>query len=97
MQTIEIKGAIYAYRSAIDDSLMFIFAESELGHGWFRVCDHKIVAELPAGFDPRAAEVAGLEREREKVRAEMTMRITEINERIQSLLAIEHRPSEVAA
>lgn len=98
MQTIEIKGAIYAYRMHFGDSLIFMFHTSDIGlDGWFHVCDHTIVSELPAQFDARAAEVAALEHERDKVRAEMTKRITEINERIQSLLAIEHQPSEVLA
>ncbi|MEZ7780496.1 hypothetical protein O4A46_01655 [Cupriavidus gilardii] len=97
MQTIEIKGAIYAYRSYEGAPLSFSFFNFEPGSGWLHVRDHTIVTPLPDDFDPRASEVRALERERDEIRAEMTMRITEINERIQSLLAIEHRPSEVAA
>lgn len=51
---------------------------------------------MPDGFDPRSGIVANLEREKAEVTAKFQALITEINGRIQSLLAIENKPSEVA-
>lgn len=60
------------------------------------MCDHSFEVEVPDGFDPRSGIVANLEREKAEVTAKFQARITEINGRIQSLLAIENKPSEVA-
>lgn len=51
--------------------------------------------DVPDDFDPAAAQVALLEAEKQKARAEFQARITEIDRQIQSLLAIEHvEPSQ---
>ncbi|MBS6362126.1 hypothetical protein [Burkholderia sp.] len=63
---------------------------------YVKVCDHSFEVEVPDGFDPRSGIVANLEREKAEVTAKFQARITEINGRIQSLLAIENKPSEVA-
>lgn len=96
MQTIEIKGQIYARRNW-QDQLEFGFYDFDIGSDWFPVCDHKIVTEIPAGFDPRLAQVAALQAQLEKLRAEFTKRVTEINEQIQSITAIEYTPAQEAA
>ncbi|WP_454751639.1 hypothetical protein [Cupriavidus necator] len=55
-----------------------------------------ITAELPDDkIDYRAARISALEKEREKIRADMGKRITEIAEEISKLQAIEHT-AEVA-
>lgn len=87
MQTIEIKGHIYGYRQW-DDKLQFSFSEYDMGGSWFKVREHRIVTEVPAGFDPRLAQVAALQEQLEKLRAEFGKRVTEINEQIQSLQAL---------
>lgn len=96
MQTIEISGHIYGKRNW-NDELEFTFFDFEPNGDWFPVCEHKIATETPAGFDPTLAQIAALEGQREKLRAEFTKRLTEINERIQSLQAIEYSPAQEAA
>jgi hypothetical protein len=61
----------------------------------FFVRPHSIEVELPDDFDPRQLQIAALERERTALRATFQARITEIEEQISKLLAIEHAP-EVA-
>ena len=51
--------------------------------------EHTITVEVPDDFDPRPQQVAALEAEKQKARAEFQKRITEINRQIQSLMAIE--------
>lgn len=53
------------------------------------VREHSIEVEVPDDFDPRPQQIQALEKKRDAVRAEMSARITEINNQIQSLLAIE--------
>ncbi len=54
------------------------------------VSEHSIEVDVPDDFDPRPQQIQVLEKKRDAVRAEMSARITEINQQIQSLLAIEH-------
>lgn len=53
------------------------------------VCEHSFEVDVPDDFDPRAGLVANLEAAKQKITAEFQAKVTEINGRIQSLLAIE--------
>ena len=53
------------------------------------VKEHTTTVEVPDDFDPRPQQVAALEAEKQKARAEFQKRITEIDRQIQSLMAIE--------
>ena len=53
------------------------------------VKEHLTTVEVPDDFDPRPQQVAALEAEKQKARAEFQKRITEIDRQIQSLMAIE--------
>ena len=54
------------------------------------VKEQDVEIEVPDDFDPRPQQVAALEAEKQKARAEFHARVTEIDRKIQSLLAIEH-------
>jgi hypothetical protein len=54
------------------------------------ICEQEIEIEVPDDFDPRAQQIAALEKQRQKVMAEYQKTVTEINERINKLQAIEH-------
>jgi GH35 family endo-1,4-beta-xylanase len=54
------------------------------------ICEQEIEIEVPDNFDPRAQQIAALEKQRQKVMAEYQKTVTEINERINKLQAIEH-------
>ena len=53
------------------------------------VTEHTTTVEVPDDFDPRPQQVQMLEAEKQKARAEFQERITEIDRKIQSLMAIE--------
>lgn len=53
------------------------------------VQEHLTTVEVPDDFDPRPQQVAALEAEKQKARADFQARITEIDRQIQSLMAIE--------
>lgn len=53
------------------------------------ICEQAIEVEAPDDFDPRPTMIEALRAEQQKVRAEMAARIKQIDDRINSLLAIE--------
>jgi len=54
------------------------------------ICEQEIEIEVPDEFDPRAQQIAALEKQRQKVMADYQKTVTEINDRINKLQAIEH-------
>jgi len=53
------------------------------------VCEQEIEIEVPDDFDPRAQQIAALEAEKKRVMAEYQMSVKRIQDRINSLQAIE--------
>jgi hypothetical protein len=52
--------------------------------------EQEVEIEVPDDFDPRAQQIAALEAQKQKVMADYQKTVTEINERINKLQAIEH-------
>jgi hypothetical protein len=52
--------------------------------------EQEIEIEVPDDFDPRAQQIAALVEQKQKVMADYQKTVTEINERINKLQAIEH-------
>lgn len=75
----EDKGQYLVYSCKLDDN-------SYRAH----VCEQEIEIEVPDDFDPRAQQIAALEDEKKRVMAEYQKTVTQINERINKLQAIEH-------
>lgn len=63
--------------------------DATIADGRVFVKEHLTTVEVPDDFDPRPAQVAALEAEKQKARADFQARITEIDRQIQSLMAIE--------
>ena len=54
------------------------------------VGEQEIEIEVPDNYDPRAQQIAALEKEKQKVMADYQKTVTEINERISKLQALEY-------
>jgi hypothetical protein len=54
------------------------------------VGEQEIEIEVPDKYDPRSQQIAALEKQKQKVMAEYQKTVTEINDRINKLQAIEH-------
>jgi hypothetical protein len=52
------------------------------------VCTHEIEVDVPDNYDPRAQQVAALEKKKQKVMADYQKMVTQINEQISKLQAI---------
>ena len=75
----EKEGEYLVYSCKLDDN-------SYRAH----VCEQEIEIEVPDDFDPRAQQIAALLDEKKRVMAEYQKTVTQINERINKLQAIEH-------
>ena len=53
------------------------------------VGEQEIEIEVPEDYDPRAQQIAALEKQKQKVMADFQKSVYEINERISKLLAVE--------
>ena len=85
---VTISGFI-TYRKEDWNEGSFHFAPSEMGtFGYVTVQPHSFEVEIADEFDPVAAQVSALQEEKRKCNAAFTARVTEIDRRIQSLLAI---------
>ena len=65
--------------SAIDMSTM---------EGWIMVRPHSIEVDIPDDFNPIPGQLAALEKEKAKVRADFNQRIAELNDKIGKLQAL---------
>jgi hypothetical protein len=54
------------------------------------VCSQEIEIEVPEDFDPRAQKIAALEAQKAKAMADYQKSVTEINDRISKLTALEY-------
>lgn len=53
------------------------------------VCAHELTFEVPQGFDPRPAQIKALEEQKQKAAAAYAAMVKELDDRINSLLALE--------
>ena len=93
---VTVKGFVFWKKGYQEESVFELlpwdcreWGETNRGGRVF-VKEHTTEIEVPDDFDPRQQQVAALEAEKQKARAEFHARVTEIDRQIQSLLAIEH-------
>lgn len=91
---IEIKGFIvygcYEHEARCGDKPYFSFKDYEPnGESFVTVRTETLLLEVPDDFDPRPEMVERLKAEKERLKSEFQMRVTQIDAQIQSLLAIE--------
>lgn len=53
------------------------------------ICEHELTFEVPDDFDPRPAQIAALEQQKQELRAKFAVAVKELDDRINSLLALE--------
>lgn len=95
---IKIEGAVY-FRTKLDyqgEQRFAFHAGPVLDFGRCKVvAPHTIEVEAPEGFDPRVLELEALRERRKAVHDEFAAAVMEIDQRINSLLAIENAAEAV--
>lgn len=94
---IKINGYIVARMYSWKNELEFTWFEhdpTEHMDNYLVLGRHEIEFDVPDDFDPKAAQIAVLENQANKVRAEFSKRTDEINDRISKLKALEYTPNE---
>ena len=54
------------------------------------ICECEIEIEVPDNFDPRAQQIAALKQQKQKVMAEFSVALEDLNEKINKLQALEY-------
>ena len=75
----EEKGQFEVFSMQLDDSECRTY-----------VGEQEIKIEVPDNYDPRAQQIAALEKQKQKVMADFQKSVEEINERINNLQALEY-------
>lgn len=73
------------------------FALSEAGMEksdprWVVIREVNLEFDVPDDFDPVPSQIASLKRKKKEIQAETNVKVNNIEEQIQALLAIEHKP-----
>lgn len=66
-----------------------VYDPGKYGTSAVAVRPHTLELEVPDEFDPRTAQLEALKHAKDKIRAEFTARVTELDEQINNLLALE--------
>ncbi len=75
----EEKGEFLLFYAKVDDTETMI-----------HVSEQEVEIDVPDNYDPRAQQVAALEKQKQKVMADYQKTVTEINDRISKLQALEY-------
>jgi hypothetical protein len=94
MTTHTIKGFIF--KAPNSDNLIFHASDGMTDYGWTLVGPHEFEYTLPESFNPVAAEIAGLEKQLDKLNGQHMQRVQEIKGRIKDLQCLAYSP-EVSA
>jgi hypothetical protein len=88
---VKIKAHIHYNKYRWDDKgefEVFSFKFDDDDHRTY-VGEQEIEIDVPDEYDPRAQQIAALEKQRQKVMADYQKTVTEINDRISKLQALE--------
>jgi hypothetical protein len=87
---IKAKAHIYysKYSWQEEGEFLLFYAKIDDTETQFHVSEQEFEIEVPDDFDPRAQQIAALEKQKQKVMADYQKTVTEINNRINNLKAI---------
>ena len=91
---MKIKTTIHIYQSQYpwDDAQKYDVFSIKLDDSEHRVYigEQEIEIDVPNNYDPRAQQIAVLEKQKQKIMADFTKTVTGINDRISKLQALEY-------
>lgn len=90
---MKIKTTLYIYfcQYSWETKGQFVpFAYPHESDHYTFVCEQEIELDVPDNYDPRANQIAALEKQKQKVMADYQKSVAEINDRISKLQALEY-------
>ena len=89
---VKIKAHIHYSKWDFEEKGEFVIFPCKLEDDRQRtyVGEQEIEVEIPDNYDPRAQQIAALEKQKQKVMADYQKTVTEINDRISNLQALEY-------
>lgn len=89
---IKITAHIYHSKYSWQETGEFLlfYAKVDDTETMIHVGEQEVEVEIPDNFDPRAQQIAALEKQKQKVMADYQKMVAEINERISNLQALEY-------
>lgn len=91
---MKIKTQIHVYFSKYSwekqGEYLVLYAKIDDSEHQNYVCSQEIEIEVPEDFDPRAQKIAALEKQKQKAMADYQKSVTDINDRISKLQALEY-------
>ena len=69
---------------------MLFYAKVDDTDSMIHVSEQEVEIEVPDNYDPRAQQIAALEKQKQKVMADFQKTVTDINDRISKLQALEY-------
>ena len=89
---IKITGYIHYCKYSWEPEGAFEVFSLKMGDSDYRtyVGEQEIEVDVPDNYDPRAQQITALERKRQKVMADYQAMVTDINEKISKLQALEY-------
>lgn len=87
--TIKLKAHIHGHLGYDNKPCYTVFPTADMTScGYFHVAPVDVEVDFPDGFEPTAAAIGALEKEKVHVRAELTRKLTDIDRQIQTLQAL---------
>ena len=88
---IKIEGHVHWLKREWHENGIFGFANHPMGDiaDYVDVCPCTVEVEVPDNFDPRASQVAALQRQKQEIMAKFQTRVTQIERQISKLTALE--------
>jgi hypothetical protein len=91
---MKVKTALYVYHSQYSwqdqpEITAFTYRVDDNEHRTL-VCEQEVELHIPDEYDPRAQKIAALEKQKQKIMADYQKTVTEINNRISNLQALEY-------
>lgn len=90
--TAHIHYTKYAWEEKGEFQIMFVRLNDEEHRTY--VCEQEVEVEVPDDYDPRAQQISALEKQKKKAMADFQKTMSEINDRISRLQAIEFSGSD---
>lgn len=93
-----ISGFIVWHKYGWEETPSYEFCMNDMkgrGPEWVVIATHEFEVEIPDDFDPRPKQIAALREAKQAVFADAQEKANNIEEQIQRLLCLEHKPEVI--